>query len=268
MRSQESPDSYTTPLLVGSGTSAADRDHRRRHRHGTRPRRPARSSGAPTGSTPPTIQCTASSRPRFSLAASSSRRRATGRCWRSSLAARGDVTTSHKAWSFDLGPDVPTPISDGKLLYVVRDNGVVHALDVKTGAIVWGPERLKTGAYSSSPVLVDGKLYVTSENEGLTSVFTAGPEVRSPCREPARRLLPRITRRVERPDLHPDRQVPLGDRQGQHQYCELTLVRSGGLRPPEPPYTLARGPLRRRAPFAWLTRCARSRCLFMRSLPG
>src|SRR5439155_6023145 len=32
----------------------------------------------------------------------------------------------------------------------------------------------------------------------------------------------------------------------------------GGLRPPEPPYTGARAPLRRRAPFAWLTRCARS----------
>ena len=88
----------------------------------------------------------------------------------------GDVTTTAKVWSFDLGPDVPTPISDGKLLYVVRDNGVVHALDVKTGAVVWGPERLKTGAYSSSPVLVDGKLYVTSENEGLTSVFNAGPK--------------------------------------------------------------------------------------------
>ena len=71
---------------------------------------------------------------------------------------------------------MPTPISDGKLLYVVRDNGVVHALDVKTGAVVWGPERLKTGAYSASPVLVDGKLYVTSENEGLTSVFNAGPK--------------------------------------------------------------------------------------------
>jgi len=88
----------------------------------------------------------------------------------------GDVTASHKAWSFDLGPDVPSPISDGKLLYVVRDNGVVHALDVKTGAIVWGPERLKTGAYSASPVLVDGKIYVTSENEGMTSVFAAGPK--------------------------------------------------------------------------------------------
>jgi outer membrane protein assembly factor BamB len=88
----------------------------------------------------------------------------------------GDVTESHKAWTFDLGPDVPTPVSDGKLLYVVRDNGVVHALDVKTGAIAWGPERLKTGAYSSSPMLADGKIYVTSENEGLTSVFAAGPK--------------------------------------------------------------------------------------------
>ena len=88
----------------------------------------------------------------------------------------GDVTQSHKVWSFDLGPDVPSPVSDGKLLYVVRDNGVIHALDLKTGAVVWGPERLKTGAYSASPVLVDGKLYITSENEGLTSVITAGPK--------------------------------------------------------------------------------------------
>jgi outer membrane protein assembly factor BamB len=88
----------------------------------------------------------------------------------------GDVTQSHKAWSFDLGPDVPSPVSDGKLLYVVRDNGVIHALDVKTGSVVWGPERLKTGAYSASPVLADGRLYITSENEGLTSVISAGPK--------------------------------------------------------------------------------------------
>jgi outer membrane protein assembly factor BamB len=88
----------------------------------------------------------------------------------------GDVTTSHRVWSFDFGPDVPTPTSDGKLLYVVRDNGVVHALDVQTGKIVWGPERLKTGAYSASPMLAEGKLYVTSENEGLTTIFSAGPK--------------------------------------------------------------------------------------------
>ena len=70
---------------------------------------------------------------------------------------------------------MPTPVSDGKLLYVVGDSGVVHALDVKTGEIVYGPERLKTGTYSASPVLADGKIYVTSE-DGVTSVFAAGPK--------------------------------------------------------------------------------------------
>ena len=88
---------------------------------------------------------------------------------------KGDITETHRVWSFDMGPDVPTPVSDGTLVYVVRDNGVVHALDLKTGAIVWGPERLRPGTYSASPILGDGKIYVTSE-EGVTSVFTAGPK--------------------------------------------------------------------------------------------
>jgi outer membrane protein assembly factor BamB len=51
----------------------------------------------------------------------------------------------------------------------------VHTLDVKTGAVVYGPERLKPATYSASPVLADGKIYVTNE-EGLTSVFAAGPK--------------------------------------------------------------------------------------------
>ena len=40
--------------------------------------------------------------------------------------------------------------------------------------VVYGPERLKPAIYSASPVLADGKIYVTNE-EGLTSVFRAGP---------------------------------------------------------------------------------------------
>ena len=88
---------------------------------------------------------------------------------------KGDVTDTHIAWKFDRGPDVPTPVSDGKLLYVVDDRGIVHALDLQTGAVVYGPERLKPAIYSSSPVLADGKIYVTSE-EGVTSVFRAGPK--------------------------------------------------------------------------------------------
>jgi outer membrane protein assembly factor BamB len=171
----ESPDSYTTPLLVGSGKSVevviSGGDIVTGHDPETG-KELWRANGL-NPSNDPNYRIIASPVLAGSLIIAPTRNRPM-------LALKpggaGDVTTSHKAWSFDLGPDVPTPISDGKLLYVVRDNGVVHALDVNTGAVVWGPERLKTGAYSSSPVLADGKLYVTSENEGLTSVFNAGPK--------------------------------------------------------------------------------------------
>ena len=85
----------------------------------------------------------------------------------------GDVAASHVVWRFAQGPDVPTPVSDGKLLYVVRDGGVVFALDVKTGATVYGPKRLPPGTYSASPILADGKIYVTTEEEGLSRRYFA-----------------------------------------------------------------------------------------------
>ncbi len=88
---------------------------------------------------------------------------------------RGDITASHRLWSFDSGPDVPTPVTDGKLLYVVRDNGVMFCLDAKTGKPVYGPERLRPATYSGSPVLADGKIYVTNE-DGVTMVVRAGPK--------------------------------------------------------------------------------------------
>ena len=88
---------------------------------------------------------------------------------------RGDVLETHVLWRTDDGPDVPTPVTDGEYLYVVNDRGIVYVMDAKTGEAVYGPERLSRGTYSASPVLADGKIYVTNEN-GLTSVFRAGPE--------------------------------------------------------------------------------------------
>jgi len=88
---------------------------------------------------------------------------------------RGDVTNSHVLWSTPNGPDVPTPVTDGKYFYVVKDNGVMWCLDAKTGAEVYANQRIKPGIYSSSPVLADGKIYVTNE-DGLTTVVAAGPK--------------------------------------------------------------------------------------------
>jgi outer membrane protein assembly factor BamB len=88
---------------------------------------------------------------------------------------RGDITNSHKLWSFANGPDVPTPVTDGKYFYVVDDRGVMWCLDAKTGQVHYGPQRIKPGTYSSSPVLADGKIYVTNE-DGVTTVVKAGPK--------------------------------------------------------------------------------------------
>lgn len=88
---------------------------------------------------------------------------------------RGDITASHRAWIIDNGPDVPTPVTDGKYLYIVRDNGGFLCLDAKTGKDIYPPQRLKPGTYSSSPVLADGKIYATNE-EGTTVVVKAGPQ--------------------------------------------------------------------------------------------
>ncbi|HWS88304.1 MAG TPA: PQQ-binding-like beta-propeller repeat protein [Pyrinomonadaceae bacterium] len=88
---------------------------------------------------------------------------------------RGDVSKSHLVWSTDFGTYVPTPVTDGKLFYVVNDRGIVFCFDAKTGKEVYGRQRVKPGSYSASPVLADGKIYVTNE-DGVTSVIKAGPQ--------------------------------------------------------------------------------------------
>jgi len=88
---------------------------------------------------------------------------------------RGDVTDSHLLWSTDSGPDVPTPVTDGTYLYILRDNGVMFAHDARSGDVVYGPQRVAPGTYSSSPLLADGKIYLISE-DGITTVIRQGPE--------------------------------------------------------------------------------------------
>ena len=89
----------------------------------------------------------------------------------------GDVTKSHLAWKWEGkgGPDVPTPVSDGKYFYMAEDRGDVTCVDAKTGKLVWGPESTGIGTVSASPLLADSKLYITDET-GETAVLAAGPK--------------------------------------------------------------------------------------------
>ena len=87
---------------------------------------------------------------------------------------RGDVSRSHLLWSFmNGGPDVPTPVTDGRYLYIVNDRGIMWCLDAKTGQQVYGRQRIRSATFSGSPVVADGRIYVTDE-DGVTSVVRAG----------------------------------------------------------------------------------------------
>ena len=57
---------------------------------------------------------------------------------------------------------------------MVDDQGIATRLDAQTGEAVWGPERTAQGVVSASPVLADGKLFITNEN-AVTTVLEAGP---------------------------------------------------------------------------------------------
>ena len=131
----------------------------------------------------------------------------------------GDVAGSHVVWTFAQGPDVPTPVSDGTLLYVVRDNGVVYALDVKTGATVYGPERLPSGTYSASPD-PGGRPDLRHDRRGRPHHgLSRRSEVRDPGDQFASRrllaVLPQHGGRVRRPDLPADLLVSVGDRRAE-----------------------------------------------------
>lgn len=84
----------------------------------------------------------------------------------------GDVTRSHVAWSLNRGVSLtPSPLIVGDELYMVSDAGILSCVDAKTGAFVW-QHRLR-GAYSASPVFVDGRVYFQSE-DGVTTVIAPG----------------------------------------------------------------------------------------------
>ena len=86
----------------------------------------------------------------------------------------GDITGRSELWTNNQGADVPTPTTDGKYIYILKDNGTVNCIEALTGRAVYQSERIELGTYSASPLLADGKLYCINE-EGTTTVLEAGP---------------------------------------------------------------------------------------------
>lgn len=89
---------------------------------------------------------------------------------------KGDVTGSHTLWTVRAGSNVTSPVYLDGHLYFYHEKGKAICLDAGTGETVF-EETLEpaAGLVYASPLAADGKLYVSSQDNG-TYVIEAGPK--------------------------------------------------------------------------------------------
>lgn len=86
---------------------------------------------------------------------------------------QGDVTESHIVWEQKRGvPALSSPLYVEPFLYTITRDNILHCIEAKTGEVIW--QKRLDGNYSTSPLLADGRIYITSE-EGTTTVLKPGP---------------------------------------------------------------------------------------------
>lgn len=89
------------------------------------------------------------------------------------LAVKADGSSDEPLWRHNVKVYEQSLIAAGGYVYGVSDRGVAYCWRGEDGQEMWN-QRLG-GRWSSSPVLVDGRIYVSNES-GTTWVFAATPE--------------------------------------------------------------------------------------------
>ncbi len=103
---------------------------------------------------------------------------ATGGLFAIDLTGKGDVTKSHVKWRIDDRrglPDATSPLLYDGTLYLVKEGGILTAIDPESGAMAKQGRVGSPDEYYASPVAGDGKLYLASQS-GQLVVVRAGRE--------------------------------------------------------------------------------------------
>ena len=92
------------------------------------------------------------------------------------LGGAGDVTATHVLWTFEKSlPDVPAPLVYNDVVFLIRSGGIATTLNAKTGKVI--KQARLTGAledFYSSPIGVDGKVYIASEHGKVVVLSATG----------------------------------------------------------------------------------------------
>ncbi len=93
-----------------------------------------------------------------------------GHLWAIDATKTGDVTESAVVWHHPFRRTISTVAIHEGVLYAVNFSGFFHALDVKTGKMLWEHDTL--AAVWGSPYVVDGKVMLGDEDGDLTIMKT------------------------------------------------------------------------------------------------
>lgn len=97
-----------------------------------------------------------------------------GHLWAIDAGGEGDVTESHVVWHHPFRRTISTVAIHDGIVYIPNFSGFFHAVDRKTGKLVWEYDML--AAVWGSPYVVDGKVMLGDEDGDLT-VLKAGREM-------------------------------------------------------------------------------------------
>ena len=103
-------------------------------------------------------------------------RRASGGLFAIDLGGEGDVTESHVSWRFPDRrglPDCPSPLVMDDLLYLIKEGGLLTAVDTETGEVAKQGRVGESDQYFASPVGAGGRI-VTASLGGKLAVLRAG----------------------------------------------------------------------------------------------
>ncbi|MGI9013628.1 MAG: PQQ-binding-like beta-propeller repeat protein [Phycisphaerales bacterium] len=94
------------------------------------------------------------------------------------LGGSGDVTDTHVRWSFADKrslPDIPSPILVGDIVYLLKEGGVLSAVDAATGELIKRGRVGESDRFYASPIAAGDRLLVASHG-GLVTIIQAGRE--------------------------------------------------------------------------------------------
>ena len=89
---------------------------------------------------------------------------------------QGDITDTHLKWELNRSiPEIPSTLLYDNLLFMVRNGGLLAAVDATNGKLLYRERLNAPGQYSASPVAANDHIYLSS-NRGVITIVKVNKE--------------------------------------------------------------------------------------------